>query len=351
MQPADVKIARGTDVAIRISIVGLLLVGCAFVLEPFVPIIAWALVMAVALHPTYSRLSEVMNDRPKAAATLITIVLLFVFIAPAVLLSETAWSGVVMVRDAAEDGTLKIPLPPASIATWPLIGRSLSDAWIALATNLDAVLAAHKDDVIGVARWLVAQVASFSVGFLQIIVAVIVTGVLLVFAEPLAALGRSIVRRVAGRNGESFNALAVATTRSVARGVLGVALIQALLAGLGLLVAGVPGAGLWTMVAILTCTIQIGPGLVLIPAAIYLFVTKGTVVGVLFSVWSVIPMFIDNVLKPILLGRGVDTPMIVVVLGAIGGLLAFGVIGLFFGAILLVLGYATMKVWVENPGS
>jgi predicted PurR-regulated permease PerM len=121
------------------------------------------------------------------------------------------------------------------------------------------------------------------------------------------------------------------------------------LAGLGLLVAGVPGAGLWTMVAVLTCTIQIGPGLVLIPAAIYLFVVKGTVIGVLFSIWSAIPMFIDNVLKPILLGRGVDVPMIVVLLGAIGGLLAFGVIGLFTGAIILVLGYTMMKVWIETP--
>jgi len=348
VQPADVKIARGTDVAIRIGIVGLLLVGCALVLQPFVPIVAWALVMAVALHPTYLRLCELMNEHTNLAATVITVALLFVFIAPTVLLSETAWSGVAMVRDAAEHGTLKIPLPPDSIASWPLIGHSLFDAWTAVATNLDAVLAAHKDDMIGVARWLVAQVASFSFGFLQIIVAVIVTGVLLVFAEPLAEFGRSIVKRIAGRNGESFNALAVATTRSVARGVLGVALIQALLAGLGLLVAGVPGAGLWTMVAVLTCTIQIGPGLILIPAAIYLFVVKGTVTGVLFSIWSLIPMFIDNILKPILLGRGVDTPMIVVVLGAIGGLIAFGVIGLFFGAILLVLGYATMKVWVDT---
>src|SRR5262249_41130100 len=152
------------------------------------------------------------------------------------------------------------------------------------------------------------------------------------------------VKRIAGANGHRMSDLAVATTRSVARGVLGVALIQALLAGAGLLVARVPGAGLWTMIAILTCTIQIGPGIIIIPAAIYLFVVKGRLTGVLFSIWSVIPMFIDNILKPILLGRGVDTPMIVVVLGAIGGLIAFGVIGLFFGAILLVLGYATLKV-------
>jgi len=348
VQPTDVKMARGTDVAIRISIVGLLLVGCAFVLEPFVPIIAWALVMAVALHPTFSRLSELLQQREKTAATAITLVLLLAFIAPAVLLSETLASGVTMVRDAAEHGTLKIPLPPDAIATWPLIGHPLADAWTAVATNLDAVLAAHKDNVIAVARWLVAQVASLGLGFLQIVVAVIVTGVLLVFAEPLAELGRSIVKRVAGKNGERFNQLAIATTRSVARGVLGVALIQSVLAGLGLLVAGVPGAGLWTMVAVLTCTIQIGPGLVLIPAAIYLFVVKGTVTGVLFSIWSAIPMFIDNVLKPIMLGRGVDVPMIVVLLGAIGGLLAFGVIGLFTGAIILVLGYTMMRVWIET---
>jgi predicted PurR-regulated permease PerM len=172
--------------------------------------------------------------------------------------------------------------------------------------------------------------------------------VLLAKAESLGALGRRLARRIAGNNGERFVTLAVATTRSVARGVLGVALIQAILAGIGFLAVGIPGAGLWAMIALLTCIVQIGPGPVVIPAAIYIFASADTTTAVLFAAWSVFVMLIDNFLKPILLGRGVDVPLIVVVLGAIGGLLTMGIIGLFIGAIVLVLGYTVLLIWLNE---
>jgi predicted PurR-regulated permease PerM len=175
----------------------------------------------------------------------------------------------------------------------------------------------------------------------------IVTGFLLAAGESSAATMVKLGRRVAGDTGELFVELATSTTRSVSKGVLGVAMIQAILAGLGLLIVGVPGAGLWAIVALILCVIQLGPGLVLIPSVIYVFATNDTVTGVLFLIFALFVMMIDNVLKPLLLGRGVDVPMLVVVIGAIGGLLAMGVIGLFVGAIVLVLGYSSLTVWLN----
>jgi predicted PurR-regulated permease PerM len=340
-------VARGIEIAVRVGVILLLLAGCLLVMAPFAAIIGWALVIAVALDPTFERLCAQLGGRRKLAAAIVTFVMLAALILPAIALSDTFVTGVAALRGHAEAGTLKIPPPPEAVATWPLVGKSLSAAWSLAATNLDAVIEANRDRVIGLARWLVTQVASLGLDVLKVIVAMIAAGFLLVAAQSMGDTGERLIRRVAGPHGARFGRLAVATTRSVARGVLGVALIQALLAGLGLLLAGVPGAGLLTMLVLVLCVVQLGPLLVMLPAAIYLFATGDTLTAVVFSAWAVFVQLIDNVLKPILLGRGVDVPMLVVVLGAIGGLLAMGVIGLFAGAIILVLGYASIKAWIE----
>lgn len=351
MSNSDRELARYIEFAIRIGALLLLLVGCLVVLAPFALIIGWAVVIAVALDPTFERLCERIDGRRKLAAVLVVAMLLLALIIPGVALSDTLVTGVSNLLATAESGTLRIPAPPASIADWPLIGGQLSAAWSLAATNLDGLLDANREKVIALARWLFGQVASLGLGLLQVVIAVIVAGFMLVAAHAMRASGERLFLQVAGTHGARFGTLAVATTRSVARGVLGVALIQALLAGLGLLAAGVPGAGLWTMVVLFLCVVQLGPMLILLPAAIYLFTTGDTLTATIFSIWAVFVQLIDNVLKPVLLGRGVDVPMLVVVVGAIGGLLAMGVLGLFGGAIVLVLGYAVGKAWLEPMAS
>jgi predicted PurR-regulated permease PerM len=205
-----------------------------------------------------------------------------------------------------------------------------------------------REEIADVGRWLLHQAASTGLGLLQFVAAVVLSGFLLATAKATSAISQRVAMRIVGPNGQHFAELAVATTRSVARGVLGVALIQATLAGLGFLFVGIPGAGLLAVITLMLCIVQIGPALVLIPAAIYVFSTGGTATAVIFAIWCVFVMLIDNVVKPILLGRGVDVPMLVVVIGAIGGLLSMGVIGLFVGAIVLVLGYSAVAAWLGH---
>src|SRR5262245_33208738 len=339
---------RGAEITVRAGLLLLLVVACFFVVKPFIGIIGWAMIMAVAMYPTYERLRVLLGGHRRSAAALMTLGLLLVLIWPSVVLSETLVSGAQMVAKQLQDGTLAIPLPPASVESWPLIGDRVARAWTAAATNLDATLAQYRESLAAIGQWLVAAVAGLGLGILQFVVAVIVAGVLLATAETSGNAGRRLAHRIAGTTGERFVALAVATTRSVARGVLGVALIQAVLAGLGFLAVGIPGAGLWAMVALLCCIVQIGPGVVLLPAVAYVFATDETLTAVLFAAWSLFVTLVDNFLKPILLGRGVDVPLVVVVLGAIGGLISMGVIGLFVGAIVLVLGYSVFVVWLSH---
>jgi predicted PurR-regulated permease PerM len=344
----DAAVRQGLEVAVRIGVVVLLTAGCLVVLSPFAAIIGWAIVIAVALDPTYEQMCTRLGGRRKTAALIVTLALLGVLIAPAVALSETLFAGVTTLARGAEAGTLRIPPPSPSVASWPVIGERLSAAWSLAATNLDQLLAANQQQIVEIVRWMVAQVTALGLSFLQIIVAIVASAFLLTGAQAAGDSAARFVRRIAGPEGARLSALAVATTRSVARGVLGVALIQAIMTGIGLLAAGVPGAGLLAMLALITCVVQLGPALVVVPAAIYLFATASTLTAVLFTAWGVLVLLVDNFLKPILLGRGVDVPMIVVVLGAIGGLLAMGVFGLFGGAIVLVLGYATLKAWLSE---
>jgi len=342
---------RGIEIALRSGLLLLLGVACFLVVQPFLTVIGWAVIMTMALHPVFARLSAALGDHRRSSAALLTLLLLGALIAPAVALSETLVSGVRTLAAGLQDGSFAIPMPPESVHTWPLIGERLANAWSAAATNLDATLAAYRGDLAQIGRWLLSKVAGLGLGIAQFVFATIITGVLLATADTHNAWTLRVARRIAGADGERFVTLAVATTRSVAAGVLGVALIQAVLAGLGLLAVGIPGAGLWAMVALLTCIVQVGPAPVLLPAVIYVFATGETLTAVLFSAWALFVMLIDNFLKPLLLGRGVDVPVVVVVMGAIGGLLTMGVIGLFVGAIVLVLGYTAIVIWLDGAAA
>jgi predicted PurR-regulated permease PerM len=195
---------------------------------------------------------------------------------------------------------------------------------------------------------VLAASAGFALTVLQFVLSILVTGVLLANASGCATATHSLSNRLFGNRGPEFEELAGSTIRSVTNGILGVAVIQTVLAALGFLVGGLPGAGLWTLIFLFAAVLQAG-ALVLVPAVIYMFAIAGTTKAVLFLLWCIVVALIDNVLKPLLLGRGVAVPIVVVFLGAIGGFIAMGIIGLFVGAIVLSVGYKLFLAWLEGP--
>jgi predicted PurR-regulated permease PerM len=336
------------EAAIRIGLLFLIAAWCFLIVEPFIIPILWGMIIAIACFPMYRWMHAKLGGRGKLAATIFTLLALAVLITPTVMLVDTVADTTEALSAGLEGGSLTVPPPPASVREWPLIGEELSTFWSGASENLGATLTTIAPHLKGAAGWLLSTVAGAGIGVLQFVISIIIAGVILANAEGFGGFLKALATRLTGDRGEGYATMATQTVRSVAQGVLGVAVIQSLLAGVGLLAAGVPGAGLWALLILLLAIVQLPPLLVLVPIILYVFSTASTTVAVIFMVWSLFVSMSDTFLKPLLLGRGVEVPMLIILIGAIGGMIHAGIIGLFVGAVVLALGYELFKVWLRE---
>jgi predicted PurR-regulated permease PerM len=350
-------VSRALEAAVRIGLVFLLLAWCFEIVRPFITPIVWGAIIAVAAYPGYRWLQASLGGRRKLAAGLFTLLMLIVVIAPTVMLSGTLIETVKPLAVELSEGSLIIPPPPETINSWPVVGDNLYGFWTLASQNIQAALQKIGPEIKAVGAWLLTTAAGAGFGILQFVFAIIIAGVLMPHASGAKRTAHAISERLAGEQHTDLVDLAEKTVRSVASGILGVALIQSLLAGLGFMVAGVPAAGFWALLCLLLSVAQIGIFLILIPVVIYLFNTADMLTAVGFLIWSIPVGLIDNILKPIFLARGVKTPMVIIFMGAIGGFLASGIIGLFVGAVVLSLSYEVFLLWLNQglrkaqPGS
>lgn len=346
--PSKDYINRALEVTIHVGLLALLAAACLMILLPFIPLIAWGIIIAIAINPAHRKLQSLLGGRGTLAAVLCSLLLLAVLIVPVALLTGTIIDGIQTLVAHIRDGTLGVPPPPENVGTWPIIGQPVLRVWTMASTNLTGLLKNFAPQIKAIVPALLAASAGIGLTVLQFVLSIAVAGVLLANAAGCAKVARSLANRLFGDQGHEFVDLAESTVRSVTNGILGVAVIQSVLAGLGFLVGGLPGAGLWTMMFLFAAVLQVGV-VVLVPAVIYMFAIASTTKAVLFLVWCIFVGLIDNVLKPLLLGRGVAVPIAVVFLGAIGGFIVMGTIGLFVGAIILSVGYKLFLAWLEGP--
>ena len=344
----DVFMRRTVEAAIRVGVIAGLVAWCFLIARPFLVPIVWGAIIAVAVFHGYDKLQTVLGGRRITAAVLITLLMLLLLVVPSVLLGDSLVSGARNLVDSFQRGELQIPPPPESVSGWPLVGEPIAKAWTLLSQDLEEALRQVSPLLKGFGLGLLTAAAGAGLALLQFVLAILISGAFLANSEAAGRTTQTVARRFAGERGLEFARIAEKTVRSVASGILGVALIQALLAGLGFLVAGVPAAGLLTLVCLLFGVIQLGVVIVLIPVVIYLFSTADTLTAVGFLIWAILVAPVDNILKPLLLGRGVDVPMLIVFVGAIGGFLNAGIIGLFIGAVVLALGYKLFFAWVTE---
>lgn len=342
---------RSLEATIRIGLLLIITAWCFKIVEPFITPIIWGIIIAIAAYPLYGRLREALGERHKLAATVFTFIFLIILIVPTVLLTDTLIDGLKMLAGKIKDGSLSIPPPPGNLHNLILIGEPLAKFWLLASENIHSALQQLTPVLKVIGSWLLSAATGAGIAILHFVAAIIIAGILLANSSGSNRTARAITHRLANEKGADFADLAEATVRSVANGILGVAVIQSLLAGLGLMVAGVPAAGLWALLCLILSIAQIGIAPILIPIIIYLFYTADTFTAVAFLIWSIPISLIDNILKPILLGRGVKTPMAVIFVGAIGGLLSSGVIGLFIGAVILALGYELFLLWLNTDAS
>ena len=334
--------------ALRIGLILILVIWSYDIVRPFVIPIIWGAIIAVALMPVARMLAKLLGGRQSLAVTLLTLFSIAALVWPTIIISESLVGSAKNLAAMFQDGTVDIPELPAAIAAWPIIGQPIEQFWTLASTNLEAALAKIGPQLQTVGAWLLGTVASSVTGVLLFIISILIAGLFMAKAESLVGGLKRLATRIAGADGPEWVDLSGATVRSVMQGVLGVALIQSFLAALGLFIMDVPGAGLWSVLILLLAIMQLPPLLVLAPIIAYVFSYADTTPAVLFTIWSIFAGISDAFLKPMMLGRGVAVPMPVILLGAIGGMIASGIVGLFVGAVILALWYKLFTVWMKK---
>ncbi len=344
---------RLLDVFIRAGLIVAMVVLCYQVFSPFVSMMVWALILAVTRYPLHQNLARRMGGRQGLAATLLVLGGAVLIVAPTAVLMSSLADSVHDLVGSLRDHTLQIPAPPEGVADWPIIGKKLHALWSQLHADLPAVLQGLQPKIGELSRVALGFVASIGGAVLLFLLSFIVAGIIMAFGRSGASSVNSIFDRIVGpARGEGFARLSTATIRAVAQGVLGVALIQAIVVGLVLIVAGIPFAGVLAAIVLVLGVAQVPALLVTLPAIAYLWTRGdyGTVAAVAYTVLLFLAGMLDNLLKPLMLGRGVDAPMPVILLGALGGMASAGILGMFVGATLLALGYQIFMGWVAtNP--
>lgn len=336
------------DIMIRLAAITLIVAWSLMILFPFTNILLWSFILAIALMPLHHSLSSVLKGKPKLASTIIVLAGLIIILVPGWLFLDSIIVGIKDMKVNFDAGTLTIPPPTENVKTWPLIGNAVYDAWTSASISLEQTVMQYKEQLIGIGSAFIKGVMSTVSGGLQMIVSFIIAGVLLVIPGVGESM-RKFIRRLVGQKGDEFTDIVVKTVGNVVKGVLGVAFIQALIIGIGFLLAGVPYAGLWTLIVLMLAILQIPPTLVVIPVIVYLFSILNTVPAILWGVYLFLGGMSDNILKPILLGKGAPVPMLVIFLGVIGGFMLSGFIGLFTGAIVVSIGYKMLVAWMNDP--
>jgi predicted PurR-regulated permease PerM len=343
-----VDVNPAIEIAIRIGILVILISLCFQILRPFVSLVIWSIILAVAINPACRKLTALLGGRARLASFMITVATLLIIIIPSVQLAGSLIDGIKDIHGSIERGELDVPPPPDNIAKWPVIGKSFWNTWHQASVNLEESLKRFGPQIKAISRRLLESAIGSGLGLLQFTLSIIIAGILMVNAGEGGKVARALFVRLAGNRGVEFADISTTTIRNVVKGILGVAIIQSLLAGVGFGLAGVPAAGVWSFLCLLFAIIQIGIAPVTIPVIIYMFSSADTITAGLLTVWLIIVSIMDNFLKPVLLGRKAPVPMLVIFLGTIGGFISMGFIGLFIGAVILSLGFKLLQAWLEG---
>lgn len=349
-------IRRSVETAIRIAVIALIAFLCARAFEPFLAPTLWGTMIAVAIYPTHLRFARALGGRTTLSAVLLALGMLTLLAVPSVFLVESLAAGVQGLVESFRAGTLVVPAPADAVKSWPFVGERVHEVWLLASQDPRAALHKLAPELDGVGQWLLGVVKSAGAAIVQFTLATVIAALMLASARTCSKTLELFAIKLSPAHGAGILQLAERTVRSVAVGVLGVAVLQTLLAGIGFVAAGVPAAGLLTLACLVLCVVQVGTGIPMLAAAVYLYYHASTPVAVGFTVWTILVAPIDNVLRPLLLGRGVSVPMLVVFIGAIGGMLQVGLIGLFLGSVIFAVGYQLFRAWlglatsVAEPG-
>ena len=338
--------ASTVDFAIRLGFIGLLAYWSFRVVAPFLTIGLWSAILAVALYPLFDRLAAWLGPRP--AAAVVTLLCLVIVVGPLTWLGFGMVSGIRWLAASLDAGQLAVPWPPESVKGWPVIGERLHQLWSLGASNMRRALAEALPTLKPLGGTLLGFAQSALFGLLELLVSITIAGFLFNRGPQMADALSAFLNRVLSHRGKELVRLAGATIRNVSRGIVGISLLQSILAGAGFIAAGIPGPGALAFLTFLLGVVQVGPGILLIPIVLWSWTIMDATHAILFTAYMIPVGLVDNVLKPLLMARGLVTPMPVIMVGVIGGAIAYGIVGLFFGPIVLSVAWAVLAAWING---
>jgi predicted PurR-regulated permease PerM len=348
--PTSYDVAR---ITFAVLFIGVLIAASFWVFKPFLTSFIWATIIVVATWPLLLKLQGWFWNKRGVAVAAMTIILLLVLVIPLTLAIATIIDSADKITDWSSSlGTVTVPPMPEWFGKIPLIGKKIAERWQQYAVlppeELSAQLTPYATNAL---KWFIAKAGSIGMMILQFLLTVIISAILYAKGETAASGVRSFTRRLAGQKGDETTVLAAKAVRGVALGVVLTAIIQSVLAGIGLAITGVPAVALLTAVMFMLCIAQVGPALVLILSIIWLFWRGEPFWGGVLIVWSIPVLVLDNLIRPVLIKKGADLPLLLIFAGVIGGLIAFGIIGLFIGPVVLAVSHVLLKAWVSEDKS
>jgi predicted PurR-regulated permease PerM len=342
------RVSEVVEITIRLGLVLSLLILSFKIIAPFSSLVAWGAILAIMLYPLFLKMVAGMGGNRKRAGTVFILLSVVLIGVPSFMLAKGSVSTAREISTKLEAGQVHVPPPTEKVKEWPVIGDKAYAAWAKASTDFPAAMQQYQPELKalgGKALGFIAQTGKTLVFFLF---SLILAGVFMINGESAAGFAAKLYDRLLGKEGASFLTLSVLTIRSVAKGVLGTAFIQMILAIIGLVAAGIPMAGVWAVIVLFLAIIQLPPIIILAPVFVWNFSVAEPIPATIFCVWCIFVSFADSFLKPILMGRGVEAPMLVILLGAIGGMILSGIIGLFVGAVILALVYTLFITWLND---
>jgi len=336
------------EIIIKTALLAVILYYAFSIVKPFIVLVLWGIIIAVTLSPVIDKMNHIVKAKRTLIIIAFTVLLVAVLLVPTYMLSDSVISSSQDLVHNLKEGTLVFPSPTENVKDWPIVGEKFYTLWSSATSDLENTLVKIQPTIEKYLPSIASAISGALIGVLQFIVSLIVAAVFLVNSERSVKIYHAISRRLVGEKGIEWAKLSALTIRSVVQGVIGIAIIQAVLSFIGLVLIGMPLAWLWAFVVLFLAIIQLPLIIILGPIIAYVFSYADSTPATIFAVYAFIVSVVDGFLKPIFLGRGIDIPMLVILLGAIGGMILFGILGLFVGSVGLALAYKIFMVWLED---
>jgi predicted PurR-regulated permease PerM len=347
-KPFTFKSRQIIHVTLQMLALAFLLSWCFNILAPFFTPLIWAAILAVTLYPMHQKIKRKIKGNSKIAAIVLTSVIFILFLLIGSWFGMRTGSEIKTTVTNYREGKLKIPKPPASVKQWPVIGNKTFQVWSQLTTGADTIIQKYPEEVRILATTGIRLLATTGKGLVVFAISIIISGILLAYAEQSASFAKAIFHRLMNSVKFDMATISAVTIRNVVRGILVVSVIQSVCAGIGFAVAGIPYAAIWTLLCLILAIIQVGIFPVVLGVMIYIWTTDHSTTAILLTIYMIPVGLVDNILKPLLMGRGAPVPMLIIFLGSLGGFIYSGFIGLFTGAVILSLGYRLFDVWLKD---